>query len=122
MDPIVRRTLHLSQLTGIDIGIDYCGSPYMAHPMLSFQFANALPITMSIETRKEKGESYSAIGGLYRQYELIYLATDERDSFRVRTNYRKGEESIFTTPPSPPRRRSALPWSGQPILRRATRV
>ncbi len=86
------RTLHLSQLTGIDIGIDYWGSPYMAHPMLSFQFADALPVVMSIETRKEKGESYSAIGGLYRQYELIYLATDERDAFRVRTNYRKGEE------------------------------
>ncbi|MEO5713706.1 MAG: DUF4105 domain-containing protein [Luteolibacter sp.] len=86
------RTLHLSQLTGIDIGIDYWGSPYMAHPMISFQFADALPVVMSIETRKEKGESYSAIGGLYRQYELIYLATDERDAFRVRTNYRKGEQ------------------------------
>ena len=86
------RTLHLSQLTGVDIGIDYWGSPYMAHPMLSFQFADSLPIVMTIETRKEKGESYSAIGGLYRQYELIYLATDERDAFRVRTNYRKGEE------------------------------
>ena len=86
------RTLDLSKLTGIDIGIDYWGSPYMAHPMLSFQFADSLPVVMSIETRKEKGESYSAIGGLYRQYELIYLATDERDSFRVRTNYRKGED------------------------------
>ncbi|MEO8614872.1 MAG: DUF4105 domain-containing protein [Luteolibacter sp.] len=86
------RTLHLSQLTGIDIGIDYWGSPYMAHPMLSFQFADALPVVMTIETRKQKGESYSAIGGLYRQYELIYLATDERDAFRLRTNYRKGEE------------------------------
>ncbi len=86
------RTLHLSQLTGVDIGIDYWGSRYMAHPMLSFIFADTLPVTMSIETRKETGETYSAIGGLYRQYELIYLATDERDSFRVRTNYRKGEE------------------------------
>lgn len=86
------RTLDLSKLTGIDIGIDYWGSPYMAHPMLSFQFADALPVVMSIETRKKMGQSYSAIGGLYRQYDLIYLATDERDAFRVRTNYRKGEE------------------------------
>ena len=86
------RTFDLSKLTGLDIGIDYWGSPYMAHPMLSFQFEDALPVVMSIETRKEKGEFYSAIGGLYRQYELIYLATDERDAFRVRTNYRKDEQ------------------------------
>lgn len=86
------RTLHLSQLTGVDIAIDYWGSPWMAHPMLSFQFADAPPVAMSIETRKEVGESYSAVGGLYRQFELIVIAADERDVWRLRTNYRKGED------------------------------
>jgi hypothetical protein len=86
------RTVRLSQITGADIAINYWGSPYMAHPIISFQFADAPPVCFSIETRKEKGESYSAIGGLYRQYELIYLAADERDVLRVRTNYRKGED------------------------------
>lgn len=86
------RTVRLSQLTGVDLAIDYWGSPYIAHPIVSFQFAEGLPICFSIETRKETGENYSAIGGLYRQYELIYIVADERDVFRVRTNYRKGED------------------------------
>jgi hypothetical protein len=64
----------------------------MAHPIISFQFSDAPPVCFSIETRKEIGESYSAIGGLYRQYELIYIVADERDVVRVRTNFRKGED------------------------------
>lgn len=86
------RTVHLSQLTGIDLFINYWGSPYMAHPIVSFQFADGPPLAMSIETRKRTGQEYSAIGGLYRQYTLIYIASDERDVVRVRTNYRKGED------------------------------
>jgi hypothetical protein len=86
------RNLHLSQLRGLDLAITYWGSPYMAHPIASFQFADSLPICFSIETRKEIGENYSAIGGLYRQYELIYICADERDVIRVRSNYRQGED------------------------------
>jgi hypothetical protein len=59
---------------------------------VSFQFADEAPLSFSIETRKEIGENYSAIGGLYRQYELIYICADERDVIRVRTNFRKGED------------------------------
>ncbi len=86
------RTVNLSKITGIDMAINYWGSPYIAHPILSFQFSDAPPVCFSIETRKEKGESYSAIGGLYRQYELIYIIAEERDVIRVRTNYRKDED------------------------------
>ena len=38
------RTVRLSQLTGIDLAINYWGSPWMAHPIASFQFANAPPL------------------------------------------------------------------------------
>jgi hypothetical protein len=85
------RTVDLTHLRGIDLAIDYWGSAWMAHPIVSFQFDDALPICFSIETRKEVGEEYSAIGGLYRQYELIYICSDERDVIRLRTNYRRGE-------------------------------
>ena len=40
---------------------------------------------------KEVGETYSAIGGFFRRYELIYIVAEERDLVRVRTNYRQGE-------------------------------
>ena len=86
------RTVRLSQITGMDLAINYWGSPWMAHPIVSFQFADAPPLCFSVETRKEMGESYSAIGGIYRQYELIYIVAGERDVLRVRTNYRHGED------------------------------
>jgi len=86
------RTVRLSQLTGLDAFLNFWGVSWMAHPILSFQFKDAPPIAISIETRKEKGEAYSALGGLYRQYELIYIVGDERDLVRVRSNYRIGED------------------------------
>ncbi len=101
------RTVNLARLTGLDLAICYWGSPWMAHPILSFQFADGPPVAMSIETRKEVGETYSAIGGFYRQYELIFIAADERDVLRVRTNYRKGEDIYLyrtTTTPADARK------------------
>jgi hypothetical protein len=86
------RTVRLSQITGVDLAINYWGSPWMAHPVASFQFADAPPVCFSIETRKQVGQSYSAIGGLYRQFALVYVVADERDVIRVRTNYRQGED------------------------------
>ncbi len=86
------RTVRLSELTGIDVAINYWGSTWMAHPIMSFQFKDTAPVAFSVEIRREKGETYSALGGLYRQYELMYVVADERDVIRVRTNYRKEEE------------------------------
>jgi len=86
------RTVNLSRLTGADMAVCYWGSPWMAHPIISFQFADAPPVCFSIETRKEIGESYSALGGLYRQFELIYIVADERDVIRLRTNFRENED------------------------------
>ena len=86
------RTVQLSHLTGIDAFLNFWGISWMAHPILSFQFKDAPPVAISIETRKEKGEGYSALGGLYRQFELVYVVSDERDVIRVRSNYREGEE------------------------------
>jgi Domain of unknown function (DUF4105) len=86
------RTVRLSQITGMDVAIMYWGSPWMAHPIVSFRFADALPLCFSIETRKTIGQEYSALRGLYRQYTLIYIVADERDSIRVRSKYRHGED------------------------------
>lgn len=86
------RTVRLSEVAGMDIAITNWGSPWMAHPIVSFRFANALPLCFSIETRKMVGQEYSAIRGLFRQFTLTYIVADERDPIRLRTNYRKGEE------------------------------
>src|SRR5438093_6188481 len=91
------RTVRLSQITGMDVAINYWGSPWIAHPIVSFQFADAPPLCFSIETRKTTGQSYSTIGGLYRQYTLIYLVADERDVIRLRTNYRHEDIYLYHT-------------------------
>jgi hypothetical protein len=96
------RVVRLSQITGIDVAIDYWGSPWISHPIVSFQFADALPLCFSIETRKVIGQTYSAIRGFYRQYTLVYVVADERDVIRVRTNYRHGEDVyLYRTLASP---------------------
>lgn len=95
------RTVRVSQITGIDLAVDYWGSPWIAHPIVSFQFADAPPLCFSIETRKKVGQTYSTIGGLYRQFELIYIVADERDVIRVRTNYRKEDIYLYHTTISP---------------------
>jgi hypothetical protein len=95
------RTVRLSQITGIDLAIDYWGSPWIAHPIASFQFADAPPLCFSIEIRKKLGQTYSTIGGLYRQFELIYIVADERDVIRVRTNYRNEDIYLYRLTVSP---------------------
>jgi hypothetical protein len=86
------RRIDMNKLRGVDLFLNYWGSPYMAHPILSYDFGQDGRICFSIETRPEKGESYSAIGGLYRKFELIYIVADERDVVRLRSNFRKGED------------------------------
>jgi hypothetical protein len=86
------RTFHLSGLKHLDIAITWWGSPWVAHPILSFDFGDEWHAAMSIETRDLVGQTYSAVRGFFRQYALTYIAADERDVIRLRTNYRKDEE------------------------------
>lgn len=86
------RTYDLQKLRGVDLFVTYWGFPAIAHPILSFDFGEAGRVCFSIETRSQRGQSYSAIGGLYRQFEQIYIASDERDVIRLRSNFRNGED------------------------------
>ena len=96
------RAYDLSKLRALDIAITWWGSPWIAHPILSFDFGDEGHVAMSIETRDVVGQSYSAIRGFFRQYALIYIAADERDVIRLRTNYRKDEEVyLFRTTATP---------------------
>ena len=102
------RTVRLSQITGMDVAINYWGSPWIAHPIVSFQFADGLPLCFSIETRKTTGQQYSTLEGLYRRYTLIYIVADERDVIRLRTNYRREDVYLYHTLASPAQARERL--------------
>ncbi|MCO4768686.1 MAG: DUF4105 domain-containing protein [Deltaproteobacteria bacterium] len=59
-----------------------------AHAMATFEFDGGQFLAVSVEIRKEQGESYSPLRGLFRQYEVMYVVADERDALQLRTNYR----------------------------------
>jgi hypothetical protein len=97
------RFYNLAALRGVDVFITWWGSPWIAHPIVSFDFGDASHVAMSIETRNIVGQGYSAIRGFFRQYTLTYIASDEHDVIRLRTNYRKNEEVyLFRTKVKPP--------------------
>jgi hypothetical protein len=89
------RTYDLRKLDSADIIAVYWAGKAIAHVMLSFGFAGEDYLAVSIETRKEKGESYSTLAGFFRNYELYYVIADERDVIRVRTTYRQPQEDVY---------------------------
>jgi hypothetical protein len=104
------RTYDLSKLRTVDCMFVTWGSPAIAHVMVSFGFEGDQYLAVSIEARKQKDESYSAIQGFFRQFELIYIFSDERDVVRVRTNYRIPHEQVqlYRTSLSPKQARELL--------------
>jgi hypothetical protein len=98
------KTYDMRQLDSADLIAVYWMGDAIAHIMVSFGFADRDFVAVSIETRKERGESYDTLKGFFRQYELIYVVADERDVIRLRTNYRKDppEEAYLYRTNAPP--------------------
>ena len=98
------KTYDLRKLDSVDLIAVYWMGDAIAHIMASFGFAGQDFVTVSIETRKERGEAYDTVKGFFRQYELIYIVGDERDLIRLRTNYRKDppEEAYLYRANAPP--------------------
>ncbi|WP_434547582.1 Lnb N-terminal periplasmic domain-containing protein [Paracandidimonas soli] len=85
------REYDLSKLESADLILSYWMGPAIAHTLVSFGFSDGRRIVFSLEIRKERHESFSAIAGFFRQYETIIVASDERDIVLTRTNAR-GED------------------------------
>jgi hypothetical protein len=85
------RTYDLDRIKGVDLFLSFWGPTEIAHTIVSWEFDDGQHLAISIETRKQKGQSYSALRGFFRQYELYYVVADERDLVGLRTNYR-GEQ------------------------------
>ena len=83
------ETYDLDKLIGIDFIATYWMGPNVAHTFLSFSFSDDKHLAISIEARKEIGESYSMIRGFFKENELYYVVADERDLIGLRTNIRK---------------------------------
>jgi uncharacterized protein DUF4105 len=88
-------------LTALDFYVSYFMAGPVGHTFLSFIFDNAPPLSISIETRPEVGQSFAPIASLFKQFELIYVVGDERDIVRVRTNYRHEAVYLYRLNTSP---------------------
>jgi len=85
------RSYDLDHLVGADLALSYWMGPAIAHTLVSFEFDNGQRVVFSLEIRKERNESFTALGGFFRKFEATLVAADERDILRVRSNIR-GED------------------------------
>jgi hypothetical protein len=82
----------LTELRAAWFAVEYfASSEAIAHTFVSFQFGEDRFLTVSVEIRKEEGEGYSPLRGLFRQFELIYVFGDERDQLDLRARHRGHE-------------------------------
>ena len=84
-------TMSLDKMAKIWFVLEYFepSKKQMAHTIMVFEDDDGQRIACSIEVRREQGERYHPIKGLFRQYELIYVWATERDVIGVRTRCRK---------------------------------
>ncbi|MGE6393807.1 DUF4105 domain-containing protein [uncultured Psychrobacter sp.] len=89
------RTIDLSKLSGVDVTNSYWMGPLIAHTLVSFRFEDDRPLAFSFEIRKENDESFSALAGFFRRYELSLIAAEERDIIYTRSNARGEQVYLF---------------------------
>jgi hypothetical protein len=96
------RTYDLSKLKSIDfIRVPFPEAPDLAHTMLSFGFDDRDYLAVSVEIRKEKGETYNPLLASFNKYEIMYVLADERDVIGVRANYRLNDVYVYPTRAKP---------------------
>ena len=77
----IERRVDLHALSRVELVLEpFPGNDRFAHSMLSFSFDDGSPpLVVSVEARKEQGERFGLLPGLFRQFELIYVLADEQD-------------------------------------------
>jgi len=103
-----KRTYDLGQIVGFDLFLSTWGAPGIAHTISSWEFSDGQHLAISIETRKVKGQDYSALLGFFRQYALYYVVADERDVIGVRAGPRGEDVHLYRIRGSPAAARALL--------------
>jgi hypothetical protein len=89
------RSYDLDRLNSVDMIMSYWTGPAIAHMLVSFGFDDGAHAVFSVEIRREKRQSFSEIGGFFKEFELSIIAADERDVIRVRTNVRGEDDYLY---------------------------
>lgn len=75
--------------------VPFSASSPMAHTFVSFEFAGPRFVAISVEARKERGETYGPVKGMFRRYELMYVIADERDAIGLRAVHRGDDVYLY---------------------------
>lgn len=89
------KTFDLDKIATVDYIVEPFEGIGAAHTFLSFGFEDGSFVAISVEIRKEKGETFSVWKGVLKRYELMYVVADERDVIKLRSNYRKDPVYIY---------------------------
>lgn len=76
-----------------------------AHTFVSFGFDDGQYVAVSVEIRKEVGESFSPWRGATRGYELTYVVADEHELIGLRANFRHDSVYLYRTTATPEKAR-----------------
>lgn len=101
------KTFDLEDLDTVEfIVVPFKETPALGHTMLSFGFRGEKYLAVSVEVRKEKGETYHPIRGLFGQYELMYVVGDERDLIGLRAVHREDDVYLYRARATPEQARA----------------
>ena len=83
------RSYRLDQVAGVSYVLVPLSRSWRgpAHAFVTFGFDDGRYLSISVEARREAGETYGVFKGMLRRFELIYLIGDERDMILRRAVY-----------------------------------
>ena len=99
------RTYDLDRLTSVWFVLTPFSTTWRgpAHSFVTFGFADSQFVSISVEARRETGEEYGPLTGLFKRYELVYVVGDERDLIGQRAAF--GDYPVYLYPIRAPRER-----------------
>lgn len=114
------RTYDLDKLVSVwyvltPFSMDWRGP---AHSFVSFGFADSQFVAISVEARREPGETYGALAGLFKRFELFYVVGDERDLVGRRAVFDEDRTYVYPIRAKPERMRAMF----LAMLERANRL
>jgi hypothetical protein len=114
------RSYRLDQVAGVSYVLVPLSRSWRgpAHAFVTFGFDNGRYLSISVEARREVGETYGVFKGMLRRFELIYLIGDERDLILRRAVY--DGTDVFLYPIKADRAASRLMLTG--MLARANQI
>jgi hypothetical protein len=102
------RTYDLAKLRTLDLFLSYWSGPQMAHLIMSFGFEGDDQLAWSIEVKHSKDGEYSPVADAFKTNPVVFIAADERDVVRPRSNVRDEDVRLYRLRTSPEGARALL--------------